>query len=137
MPKIHRIIWLVGLVSLSTAHTAVAESSKQDLIAQLRNIEDRAPSDELGKAAEFLRRTVSPSKGIKVHSSDAKMKTALETLKTSAVATGPRYSNKTFICKQDYDKCEPKAKSWLSGPWSCEVAFATCLSECLVAAGKK
>lgn len=135
MSKIFSGILLVGFIALSTDGSATTEVLKDTLIKQLRTIEANAKQSGIGTAAESLRRSISPSKDIKAKPSDEKMKSALNSLKSAATKT--KYANKTFSCKQDYDRCEPKASSWLSGPWSCEVTFATCLAEHLVVAGKK
>ena len=135
------------LITNITLCNALEDASNNDsspdkilLTKKLEQLTSLAHGEKLGIAAESLSLSINQDKLQENASAMGKpnkaMKVALEKLKSSAIEGGHNYSNKSFQCKQDYDICEPKTQSWRTGPWLCEIAFTTCLSECLIGAMK-
>lgn len=116
------------------------EPTREDLVEGLEQLGSLALTEDLRMAAESYRLTVEESdQGVVTAQpgrKSKKMRKAFNKLKAAAAVVAPQYENKPFQCKSDYDLCEPKARSWRSGPWSCEVAFVTCLSECVIASAR-
>ncbi len=135
------LLFIVTISQLALSEPNINESTeKQVLLKQLEKLQSLDPASNIGIAADSYHQIVEGEIKSSDNASGAthtkKMKAAIENLKTAAITDDPRYSNKTFICKSDYDKCEPKASSWRYGPWSCEIAFTACLAEGLLSKGK-